>query len=778
MPDFSFVGQSVKKIDSLSLATGTERFTDDFRVARPLHLAQLYSDLAHAEIEEIDTSEAEALNGVVTILTHKNVPREWHSTAGQGFPEPSPYDALLFDRRVRFAGDRVALVAAESAEIAREACRRIRVTLRPLDPLLDPEKAMDDGAPRIHGDEEHAKIPVAYVPSRNLAAEVTIAFGDLSKGFEEADSIDEDTYTTSYASHCAIEPHAVVASFDSRGRLVIVTTTQVPYHARRIISRVSGIPLKSLRIIKPRIGGGFGGKQEVFLEPLVALVAWRTKRSARLVLSRREVFISSRTRHPMITRIKTGFKDDGTIAALEMECLMNSGAYGTHALTVVSNAGAKVLPLFNRIKNLKFTGKSVYTTLPVGGAYRGYGATQSYFAFNQQIDIIARLTAQDVLDYCKREHIKEGETSEVFRALGEGKEGVSQTITSCKLDECIDRGADAIGWYDKRDKRPEDDSGRIRGVGMAIAMQGSGIPKIDMGSASMKMNEDGSFNLAVGATDIGTGSDTILAQIASEVLQVPVDSIIVLSSDTDLTPFDVGAYASSTTYISGGAVEKCARRIEQQILSVAARMLNTDPANLFLGKGKVLERETERAVSFEEVALHSLYSQDQFQIQAQASHTAPVSPPPFIAQFAEVEVDTQTGKVTVINFVSAVDCGQPINPLLAEGQVEGAVLNGISYALCEEYLFDKNGRMTNPSFWDYKIYNTLDKPAMQTIIVGSFEDSGPFGAKSIGEIAINGPAPAIANAIYDAVGIRITSIPMTPERIWRSLNEKSGTRPD
>jgi probable selenate reductase molybdenum-binding subunit len=777
MPDFTTIGRSVSKIDALALATGSEKFTDDFEVDHPLYCALLYSDQAHAEIEEIDTSEAEAMSGVAAILTYRNVPREWHSTAGQGFPEPSPYDALLFDSKVRYVGDRVALVAAESMDSAKEACRKIHVRYRPLDALFDPENAMHKDAPRLHGEEEHAKIPVVYEPSRNLAAEVTIAFGDLSSGFGKADTIDEATYCTSYASHCAIEPHAVVAFFDERARLTIVTTTQVPFHARRIVSRVTSIPLRKLRIIKPRIGGGFGGKQEVFLEPLVALVAWRTKRSARLVLSRREVFVSSRTRHPMTTRLKTGYEKDGTITALEMDCLMNSGAYGTHALTVVSNAGAKVLPLFNRIKNLRFTGRTVYTNLPVGGAYRGYGATQSYFAFNQQIDIIARQTDQDVIEYCKREHIKEGETSEVFRALGEGKEGVSQIITSCKLDDCIDRGAEAIGWYDKRDKHLSDGKGRIRGVGLAIAMQGSGIPKIDMGSASMKMNEDGSFNLSVGATDIGTGSDTILAQIAAEVLQVPVDCIIVLSSDTDLTPFDVGAYASSTTYISGSAVEKCARKIETQILSVAARMLDTESGKLFLRSGKVLDRETGREASFEDISNHSLYSEDQFQIQAQASHTAPVSPPPFIAQFAEVEVDTSTGKVRVLDFVSAVDCGQPINPVLAEGQIEGAVLNGISYALCEEYLFDNKGKMTNPSFWDYKIYNTRDKPKMQTIIVGSYEDSGPFGAKSIGEIAINGPAPAIANAIYDAVGIRMTSIPMTPERIWHRLSENAANSP-
>jgi putative selenate reductase molybdopterin-binding subunit len=773
MPEFSFVGKSVNKIDALSLATGTERYTDDFRVDHPLYAALLYSDQAHAEIESIDTSEAEALEGVVEVLTHKNVPRQWHTTAGQGFPEPSPYDALLFDTKVRFVGDRVALVAAETAAVAREACSKIRVRYRPLKPLFEPEGALDEAAPRIHGDEEHAAIPVVYDPKRNLAAEVSIAFGDLEAGFKKAYLTVENTYSTPYASHCAIEPHAVVAFFDERGRLVIITTTQVPYHARRIVSRVTGIPLRLLRVVKPRIGGGFGGKQEVFLEPLVALVAWRTRRSVRLVLSRKEVFVSSRTRHPMIIRLKTGFQRNGRITALEMECLMNSGAYATHALTVLSNAGAKVLPLFNKVRNLEFKGRAVYTNLPIGGAYRGYGATQSYFAFNQQIDIIARKTDQDVLEYCKREHIKEGETSEVFRALGEGKEGVSQTISSCKLDDCIDLGAEAIDWYSKRDKRLASEDGRIRGVGAAIAMQGSGIPKIDMGAASMKMNEDGSFNLAVGATDIGTGSDTILAQIAAEVLQIPVEFIIVLSSDTDLTPFDVGAYASSTTYISGGAVEKCARKIERQIISVAARILDVEEARLFLKGGRVLQRDSGREVSFEEIACHSLYAQDQFQIQAHASHTAPVSPPPFIAQFAEVEVDTRTGRVGVLKFVSAVDCGQPINPVLAQGQVEGAVLNGISYALCEEYLLDKTGRMTNPSFWDYKIYTALDKPEMQTIIVGSYEESGPFGAKSIGEIAINGPAPAIANAIYDAVGIRITSLPMTPERVWRKLNEAS-----
>ncbi|HUV08248.1 MAG TPA: molybdopterin cofactor-binding domain-containing protein, partial [Spirochaetia bacterium] len=751
---------------------GSECFTDDLRVSDPLHGTLLYSPHAHAEIVDIDTRDALEMEGVRIVLTFMNVPRIWHTTAGQGYPEPSPYDALLFDHRVRFVGDRVAFVAAETRETAAEACARINVTYSPLPPLFDPEKAMEDSAPRLHGPEAFAKIPVKYETERNLAAEVIIGFGNLDRGFQEADIIFEETYRTHYASHCAIEPHAVTARFDELGRLVIVTTTQVPFHARRITSQVTGIPLRMLRVIKPRIGGGFGGKQEVFLEPLAALAAWRTGRAVKIVLSRREVFVSSRTRHPMRTRLKIGAKEDGRITALEMDCLMNSGAYGTHALTVLSNAGAKVLPLFNRIENLGFRGRSVYTNLPVGGAYRGYGATQGYFAFNQHIDMIARRINKDPISFCKSQHIREGETSEVFKALGEGKEGVAQIIKSCKLDACMDRGADEIGWYAKRDRRIREGRNKVRGVGMAIAMQGSGIPKIDMGSASMKMNEDGSFNLLVGATDLGTGSDTVLAQIASETLGVPVDHILVLSSDTDLTPFDVGAYASSTTYISGAAVQKCAGLIADQIRNVAARILEAEDSDLILGRGKVTCPAKNREVSLEEIALFALYAQDQFQIQAQASHTSPESPPPFMAQFAEVLVDLETGRVDVVQFVTAVDCGQPINPRLVEGQVEGAVVNGISYTLCEEYLFDSGGRMTNPGFWDYKIYTAPDIPRIVTLVIDSYEETGPFGAKSVGEIAINGPAPAIANAIFDAAGIRLTSLPITPEKVWRKLKEE------
>ncbi len=775
MDKYLNIGKSVKKIDATSLVTGVDKFTDDFKLIDPLYIAILYSPHSHAEIMNIDTTKAENIKGVVDILHYKNVPGVLHTTAGQGYPEPSPYDTYLFDKKVRFVGDRVALVAAETKEAAVEAKDKIKVDYKVLTSLFNPEKAMENSAQQIHEDDEYAKIPVKYRPDINLAAEVEITLGDIEKGFQKADFILEHIYQTQYASHCAIEPHAALSFFDERGRLVIISSTQVPFHVRRIVSSVLSIPAGMIRVIKPRIGGGFGGKQEVFLEPLVALVTWRNKRPAKIILSRKEVFVSSRTRHPTRIRMKTGVKNDGTITSLEMDSLMNAGAYGSHSLTVLSNIGAKVLPIFNKIENIHFIGRSVYTNLPIGGAYRGYGATQGYFAFNQHMDIIARKTNQDILEFFKRWHIQEGETSNIFKALGEGKEGVSQIIKSCKLDECIDRGAAAINWYNKRGKRIKSGEDRVKGVGMAVAMQGSGIPKIDMGSASMKMNEDGSFNLLVGATDLGTGSDTILAQIAAEVLRIPVEKIIVLSSDTDLTPFDVGAYASSTTYVSGSAVEKCARKIAEQIINVASNILKSKKENLLLDMGKVIDIRNKKAVSFEEISLYSLYKQDQFQIQSQASHVSSESPPPFIAQFVEVEVDIKTGRIYVIKFVSAVDCGQPIHPKLVEGQVEGSVVNGISYALWEDYLFDSKGRVSNSHFWDYKIYTAADIPKIETIVVSSYEETGPFGAKSVGEIAINGPAPAIANAIYDATGVRLFDLPFTPEKVYKKIKEAGRT---
>jgi len=764
------VGRSSFKIDSAPLISGTARFTGDIPVKEPLHLAFAYSQAAHGEIKDIDLSAALQVPGVAAVFHHGNTPHTYFTTAGQGYPEPSPYDYTLFDHHVRFAGDRIAMVGAETQAAARRGAALVIAEIAPLPPLFDPELATAPGSVRLHQDGEHAVIPAAYRPEENVAAEVTISFGDIEGGFEDAAFIEEHTYHTPYASHCAIEPHIVAVEHQPDGRMVIISSTQVPFHVRRIVSRLLDIPLHYIRVIKPRIGGGFGAKQDAVLEPFAAFAALQTGRNIRMELSRREVFVSSRTRNPMRIALKTGVDANGKLTTVHMDALMNTGAYATHALTVLSNAGAKVLPLFNKVENLAFNGKAVYTTLPIGGAYRGYGATQGYFALNQQIDIICRRLGLDPVEYCKAWHIKEGESSAVFEALGEGRDGVSQIIQSCKLSECLDTGARAIGWQEKRGKRMTTEDGRVRGVGMAIAMQGSGIPEIDMGSASMKMNEDGSAQLFVGATDIGTGSDTILVQIAAETLLMPPEKIYILSSDTDLTPFDVGAYASSTTYISGGAVQKCAQKILDRLARVAARMLDCSPEDLLHEPESFRLPGGERKVTFEEILYHATYTAEQCQIQAGASHTSRESPPPFAAQFAEVEVDPETGVVRVLRFVSAVDCGRAINPALAEGQVEGAALNGISFALTEQYRFSESGRMVNPSFGRYGLPTAPDVPEMQTILVDSYEPSGPFGAKSVGEIGINGAAPAIANAICDAVGVRLFDLPFTPEAVYRAIH--------
>ncbi len=605
--------------------------------------------------------------------------------------------------------------------------------------------------------------------------------GNFDEAFEKSSKKIEHTFYTPYASHCAMEPHASVSYIDLRGRLVIISSTQVPFHVRRIVASLTETPVSQIRVIKPRIGGGFGGKQEVLLEPIVALITLRTKRPAKLVLSRREVFKATRTRHQYRTIFKVGYEPDGKINAFHLDALENSGGYGPHALTVLSNSGSKTLPLLNKIENVRFTGKGVYTNLPVGGAYRGYGATEAYFGFGQIVDMICNNTGNDIIEFYKKWSIKEGETSPIFQALGEGKEGVAMSVTSTSLNECLDIGAKESDWYEKRKLYGSNsvfnkNNRYKRGIGMATMMQGSAIPEIDMASAYMKMNDDGSFNLMIGATDLGTGSDTILVQIAAEVLDTPINKFIVTSSDTDHTPFDVGAYASSTTYLSGQAVLKCAEKIKKQILKVGADILDEEIGNVTVDDSRVILKNIksnleQTEVSFEEIAQYSLYQKNQFQIQATASHVSPKSPPPFAAHFAEIEIDTFTGIIKILKYVAAVDCGTPINPILAEGQAEGAIVNGLAYALFEDYYFTKHGKLLNDTFGKYGMYTAYDIPPIVVKLVSSYESSGPFGAKSISEININGALPACANAFFNATGKRLFRAPFTPESVLNVLKK-------
>ena len=768
--ELNVVGQNDVKVDGLGLVSGAAKFTADWDVGEVLHLKILPSPHAHAVVKRIDASKAKALPGVVEIFTFENVPRIPHTTAGQGYPEPSPYDTFILDRKVRFVGDRVAIIAAETNDIARKAMDLMDVEYEILPSVLDADEAMKEGAPVIHDEKEaHVIIPVPYEPERNLVARVDMEIGDLERGFEGSDVVVEETYHAQFAQHCPLEPHISLAYPDADGRIVVVTATQVPFHARRITSQALGIPVKKIRIIKPRIGGGFGTKQEVLLEPVVALAALRTGRPVFLELSRREEFVSARTRHPIKTVLRTGCMKDGTITAIDMYCLSNTGAYGSHGLTVLSNCGSKVLPLY-RCENVKFLGEAVYTNLPVPGAYRGYGATQSAFAMECNINTMARKIGMDPLEFRRLNHIRLGDTSPIFKALGEGGEGVAQSIGSCGLEECIERGAREIGW-DERWGAVKEGTLR-RGIGEACLMQGYSIPKIDMGAASIKMNEDGSFNLLLGATDIGTGSDTILAQIAAEEIGCRTEDMLVYSSDTDLTPFDVGAYASSTTYLTGTAVRKAAGKVRDQILEVGARLLGESIEGVETGEKEVVSLKTKRSVTFKDIALDSLYQNRQHQIIGTASHITEKSPPPFAAHFVEVEVDTETGRVRCLKYVSGTDCGQAINPKLAEGQTEGALLNGLSYALTEEYIFNEKGKMLNPNFKYYKIYRTTDIPEIVAFLAASHEPTGPYGAKSVSEIGINGALPAISNAIYDAVGVRLTKPPFTAEKVLKALEEK------
>ncbi|MGC9530564.1 MAG: xanthine dehydrogenase family protein molybdopterin-binding subunit [Candidatus Bipolaricaulaceae bacterium] len=768
MGERNVVGRNVRRVDGLALVTGRPKFTLDQDFPGALVGRILRSPHAHARIVSIDTSRAEELAGVACVLHYQNVPRIPYTTAGQGWPEPSPYDSVLFDNKVRYVGDRVAAVAAESEDVADQALRLIEVEYEKLPAVFTPEQALSPGAPRVHDEVDAEGV---YDPATNVAAAVDIPVGDLEAGLAESAVTVETVCGIPYSQHVALEPHCVVAHFDEDGRLVIRTSTQVPFHVRRIVGRVLELPLERIRVVKPRIGGGFGSKQEVILEPVAAALALRTGRPVRMALTRAEVTVSTRTRHPMEVRVRLGARRDGTLHALEMEAISNTGAYGAHALTVLSNVGSKTLPLYNKAPHLRFHGKAVYTNLPVAGAYRGYGATQGYFALEVAMDELAERLAIDPVELRRRNHIRSGESSPIFERIGEGREGTAQIVRSCALEECLRVGADRIGWQD-RANGPQRDGHWVRGLGMACAMQGSGITGIDMGAATLMMNENGSFRLLVGATDLGTGSDTVLAQIAAEVLGVSVEQVLVYSSDTDFTPFDVGAYASSTTYVSGTAALKAAEDVRRQIVEVAAALLSLPPEELELTGGEVVHPRSGRRVSLAEVGHHSAYVANQRQIAATASFVPAESPPPFCAFFCQVAVDTETGLVKVERFVAAADCGTPIHPKLAEGQLEGAVVQGIGHALLEEMTFSSRGGCVNSTLFDYRIPSSLDVPDVEAILVSSTEPTGPHGAKSIAEVGINGPLPTISNAIYHATGIRLRRAPFTPQRVLAALRAR------
>lgn len=776
------VGHPEPKVDAVKLVQGKPAFTADFEKRDMLVARVLRSPYAHAEITSIDTSAAEALPGVAAVLTWKDLPRVVYSTAGQSDPIPGPLDSFSLDHKVRFVGDRVALVAAETAEIAEAALELIDVTYEVLPPIIDPQEAMAEGAPVIHDEPEYVHFD-ASDPEKNLAAKISIDIGDVEEGFAEADRIFEAEYIVPKVQQAHIEPHVVVTYWDADDRLVIRTSTQVPFHVRRQLAPVLNLPVKRIRVIKPRIGGGFGGKQEVLVEDVAAHLTIATGKPVIYEMSREEEFIASRSRHPMRIRMKTGVKMDGTITANAMYCLSDTGAYGCHALTVAGNTGHKAMALYvgdtpyRQEPNIRFYADVVYTNTPPSGAYRGYGVPQGFWPVERHMETIAREMGLDPIAFRLKNALHAGEIHPFSKVWSEGREPKPETIYTIGLESCVRQGRAAIGWdqkYNNPDWHQVPGKPHLRkGIGVALVMQGTAIPYLDMGGASIKMNDDGSFNLLVGATDLGTGSDTVLAQMAAEVLGVPLEDMIVYSSDTDFTPFDKGAYASSTTYISGAAVVKAARQAAERIRERAARLfadqgLAVTPEAIQL-QDRMAATPTGETISFTEIALDALHHSDQEQIMAVASHMSPVSPPPFAAQFAEVTVDTDTGMVTVDHLVMAVDSGVIINPVTASGQIEGGMAQSLGYAVSEEMVYDAKGRARERDLVDYHIFRADEMPEMTTIFVETYEPSHPFGAKAVAEIPLDGVAPAVGNAIVDACGVSLHKNPALPETIWRSL---------
>ncbi|MBK8166746.1 MAG: molybdopterin-dependent oxidoreductase [bacterium] len=757
------VGRNVTKIDAFKLARGEPVFTDDIHPPGMLWAKVLGSPHAHARVLEVDATRALALPGVVDVAWHAQVKAIPHTRAGQSHPEPSPWDTVILPPKVRFIGDRVAVVVAETLEVAERALGLIDVRYEVLPALTDMDEALARTDVLIHEDPDPRGI--AEGGRTNVAARIDKQVGDVEAALKSCDHVVERTYWLPRVQASHIEPHVAISWLDEDGRLVVKTSTQVPFHLRRILARILELKEADIRVIKPRVGGGFGDKQEMVMEDLVALMTLRTRRPVRLEFTREEELICARVRHPQRIVMTTGVMNDGTIVANRMRVTADTGAYGSHALTVQGNTGQKVLPMYP-CAHIHFQVTCLYTNNPISGAFRGYGAPQGCFALECHIDEVAKVLGHDRLELRRKNHIRLGDTDPLSAKLGEGKEGLVRVIRSTGLEKAIELGCEAIGWGQRQEPTAPHLS---RGLGMALAMQGSGIAGVDWGAATVKLNEDGSVNLAVGATDIGQGSDTVLAQICAEELGIRYEDVRVLSSDTDLTPFDVGAYASSTTYVSGGAVQKAARAVREQLAAIAAGRWECTTTDVRFGEGQV-SGPGGKAWTMAELASHALY-QAKVQPMATASHLSNESPPPFAAQFADVEVDRETGEVFLRRFVSAVDCGTPVHPDLVLGQIEGAVAQAIGYGLFEEVIVDAAGRVRNPNFLDYKIASALDMPEMITILVPTEEPSGPFGAKAAGEVPIDGPAPAIVNAICDAVGVRIYRIPATPERVWRQIKE-------
>ena len=780
------VGKVREKVDARSLVRGERAYVEDRVEPDACILVMLGSPHAHANIKRIDISKARVLPGVVEILTYENCPDLVYCSAGQGFPEPSPHDRRMFSRRVRHVGDRVAAVLAESREAARDALAAIEVDYEPLPPVLSVDEAAAPGAPILHAGEVRYvtgappagssvegdgkddpviyQFPIGADPHRNLAASAAGGVGDVEKGFAEADVTIEREYTATQVHTTPMEPHVVYTRIEGE-RLVIHASTQVSWHLRRIVARVLGIPENKIHVIKERVGGGFGAKQDIVLEEVAAYLTWKTGRSVYYRLSRAEEFIASRTRHPMKIAVKLGAKRDGRLTAIDMRVRANTGPYGQHALTVPMNACSKTLPLLP-CPNVRYDIKTYYTNTPVAGAYQGYGATQGSFALMTALAELAGKLELDPLAMIEKNRVRVGDRLDILSSLGEGRPGQALAIEQCSLGEAIEAGRRDLRWGSAVESGDPD--WKI-GRGAAIIQQGSGLPGIDLANAEIKLLADGTFFLMSGGADIGTGLDTVTVKVAAEELCVDMKDIAVISGDTDTTPFDKGAYASSGTFYSGNAALFAARNLKAKLIEAGAAMLGERAADCELAYPATV-RGKKGSVAFAEIAQKAMAGDGFGELSAVGTFTTLHSAIPYGAHFVEAAVNIRSGEVKLRKYYAYQDSGTPINPDLALGQIYGAVVKSVGHSLYEEMVLDEKGRCLNPNFQDYRVPTVFEVPAdLRATLIPTIDPVGPFGGKSISEVSMNGAAPAIAAAIHDAVGAWVRIWPFTAERVLEAM---------
>lgn len=754
-----YVNTSVEKKDAMALVTGQPVYTDDLAPKDCLIVKLLRSPHAHALIEEIDTQAAFKVPGIACILTYQDVPQDRFTFAGQTYPELSPYDRLILDQRVRFVGDAVAIVAGENEKAVDKALKLIKVKYQVLEAVLDFHEAKDNPIVIHPEDNWESRVPVGADNKRNLCAAREESSGDVEAVLKACKYTVDRTYHTKANQQAMMETFRSYTYLDHFGRMNVVTSTQVPFHVRRILGRALGIGASNVRVIKPRIGGGFGAKQTSVTEVYPALVTLKTKKPAKLVYSRYESQICSSPRHEMEVRVRLGADEHGILKAMDIHTLSNTGAYGEHGPTTVGLSGHKPLGLYGKKEAYRFTYEVVYTNRMSAGAYRGYGATQGIFAVESAVDELAHEMGMDPVKFRELNLSREGDP---FL----GYDGCP-VVTSCTLDKCVEKAKEMIGWDEKYPVK-DMGNGKVRAVGAALAMQGSSIAGVDIGGAEVKLGEDGSYTLNLGATDMGTGCDTILSQMAADILETDIDNIIAFGVDTDVSPYDSGSYASATTYVTGIAVTDACQKLRAQIQKLGAEMLEKTPEEVDFDGKVVYELDGDRKVTLEEIAVKGTCGNN-VNLQASATRSSKISPPPFMVGMAEVEIDKETGSLELLDYVAVVDCGTPINPNLARVQTEGGIGQGIGMALYEDIQYNEKGQLRNNSFMQYKIPTRQDVGKIRVEFAPSYEKSHPFGAKSIGEIVINTPCPAIANAVDHAVGVRIREMPITAEKIAMEL---------